>query len=256
MGQGTAYHSVFQKEIFPSVYGDKFIGSWGVGNRIFDPETHLMRDRNEFRNIVKLDSFGDEDARDVVRPWIANPSDILPLKYEYVEPKVRIPRYRVVCKLDGIIDRDGYEIQEIKTEKEMAKGAIDPAQGGSPRQRHIEQLQICMWATGIHKARLIYVFKGAMTLSQSIMEFEVSYDAEVVDRLKILALKCVESVKECDEWKLKNSVEDMGEEAFNAARLLFLEKFDRMVECPMKSKGRAQRCPERDGCFPGRGKSK
>jgi len=255
MGQGTAYHSLFQKEIFPNVFKGTLVGSWGLDGKIAKLRGGkiVLEDRDSVDLVTDIDVFGDYDEREIVRPWIKNPWDGSSVNCYYVESKVRIPKYRIVTKLDGVIDFDGeLEVQEIKTEKEMARDTIDPARGGSPRARHVEQVQVMMWATGIRRARLIYIFKGAMTFAQSILEFEINYDEDIVNRLKRTALACIEAVQKCDEWKTDNSMEAMGQENYDIERLAFLETFERQVECPMKSKGRAQNCPERDGCFPGR----
>jgi hypothetical protein len=258
MGQGTSYHNLFQKELFPTVFKGELVGSWGLGNKIakIRDDRVVLEDRDSVDLVTDIDVFGDYDKREIVRPWMKNPWYGSPVNCYYVEPKIRIPKYRIVTKLDGIIDFDGLEIQEIKTEKEMARDSIDPARGGNPRSKHVEQVQVMMWSTGIRKARLIYIFKGAMTFSQSILEFEISYDEDIINRLKMTALACIEAVQKCDEWKANNSLEIMVQENYDIERLAFLETFERQTECPMKSKGRAQNCPERDGCFPGRGKKK
>jgi hypothetical protein len=255
MGQGTAYHGLLQKEILPYTFKGDLVGSWGLYGKIakIRGDKIVLEDRDSIDLISDFDLFGDYNDREIVRPWMKNPWGDAPVHCYYVEPKVRIPKYRIVTKLDGVIDFDGLEVQEIKTEKEMARDTIDPARGGGPRAKHVEQVQVMMWATGIRKARLLYIFKGAMTFSQSILELEVGYDEDIVNRLKRTALACVEAVQKCDEWKANNS---MGQESYDIERLAFLETFERQVECPMKSKGRAQNCPERDGCFPGRGKKR
>lgn len=258
MCQGTAFHYVFQKELFPNAFKVTLVGSWGLYGKIakIRGEKIVLEHMDSVDLVSDVDLFGDYDDREIVRPWIKNPWEGYPVNYYYVESKVRIPKYRIVTKIDGIIDFDGLEVQEIKTEKETARDSIDPARGGNPRHRHVEQVQVMMWATGIRKARLIYVFKGTMTFSQSILEFEIGYDDDIVNRLKRTAMSCIEAVKKCDEWKLNNVLETMGQDAYDTERLSFLETFERQAECPMKSKGRAQNCPERDGCFPGRGKKR
>jgi hypothetical protein len=252
MGQGTAYHSIFQKDLFPCAFKGDLVGAWGLYGKIakIKNDKIVVEDKDAVDLVSDFDLLGDYDEREIVRPWMKNPWDGFPVNCYYVEPKVRIPKYRIVTKIDGIIDFDGFEIQEIKTEKEMARDSIDPARGGNPRARHVEQVQVMMWATGIRKARLIYIFKGAMTFSQSILEFEINYDEDIVNRLKRTAWSCIEVVKQCDEWK---AINDPKCEGYDVSRLAFLETFERQDECPMKSKGRAQNCPERDGCFPGRG---
>lgn len=243
MGQGKAYHRLFQDDIWRSL-GGKFLGCWGRYMKCED--MHLYR-----RNSVTWDEpdFGDDEYRSVENIWVEEPrvdGDSFKNRWEYIEPKIRMYDYRVVAKLDGIISwDDGLEIQELKSEKSIARDDLDPMIGGAARKDHVEQVQLGMWASGIHRSRITYMFKGEPLLRNSLMEHEIPYDEEIVSRLKGVAKQCVEAVDACDKVKTEGVFEE-SEDAFAWVE----EKFERLPECPMKSKGKARYCSARDFCFP------
>lgn len=257
--QGKAYHSVFQKNILPSL-GDRFLGGWKQYTP-YDTDSNIQTiDVETFKGEKPV--IEDEEERSILVPWSVRPDG----EWEYVEPKVRMLKYRVVVKIDGILkwsDND-LEIFELKTEHESARDSLDLSIGGKPRSHHVDQCLIGMWATGIRKARLVYLFKGSRTID--ILEHEISYDESRVEVLKQIALKCVESVEKCDKFKIENNWNDVDNEMvltdeekenrISKAYEFINSNFDRCVECPMKSKGRAEKCPSRDLCFPKKVKKK
>lgn len=252
-GQGNAYHELFQKNIWPKTFGKNFLGSW---ERYVIQDDKLSYRKEETDSVHWLNSdvgseflFDHEDADKmmVVNPWQSCPEGD---GWRYVESKVRVDGYRIVVKLDGILRKDTVlETQELKTEKGAARDILDPCIGGSPRKKHIEQVNLGMWVTGIKNNRLSYIFKDALGFGTSLLEHEISYDEEIIENLKQRAENCVKVVKQCDEKKrdMKKKEEEWKDgECFNWID----EKFKRDVECPMKSKGKAKNCKARDLCFP------
>jgi hypothetical protein len=251
--QGNIYHDLFQKKILPS-FGCEFLGSWErlslcLSNNIFRlDKSKYSLDIDELQMMGFASKEMDDEKRDIVRGWGPVPDGS---GWRYVEAKVRIPEYRIVVKFDGILCwKDGkLEIFELKTEKEGQRDYLDPMLGGSARSQHIEQVNLAMLAASIPFARIGYLFKGANSLSTSILEHEISYDAQLVDKLKNIAKKCVEAVRICDEhkdWMNKNGVEWKDGALFEWVD----ERFERREDCPMKSKGQARYCTMRDQCFP------
>jgi hypothetical protein len=241
--QGHAYHSLFQEKILPSL-GDKFLGAWQDGTgKVFDEPT--------------AEWFKLPEGHELVRGITPYRGEFKGMKY--AETKIRVPGIRLVVKFDGFIRwsaDEGLEIQEIKTEREDARDQLDPMVGGGPRPAHVEQVMLAMHAAGVTKARITYVFKGANSFSSSMIEHEIPYDQEMVDRLCSIAKRCVDAVRLCDEMKADNP-NDISLFDDDAAKGAWLDGMvQRLSECPMKSKGRAMRCSGRDDCFPGRGKKK
>lgn len=250
-GQGHAYHKLFQGEILQAL-GDRLLGGWERFVRQDDPGLYVKSKPNTWVE----PKFGDDENRQVVNPWVERPFGD---GWRYVEPKVRMLDYRIVVKLDGIIrlsDYSDFEVFELKTARQQMRDHYDPMMGGSPRPEHIEQVNIGMWATGLKRARIVYLFKGDFSFIGSMVEHEIEYDESIMNRLKGLARQCVDAVRLCDEIKTDNS---KGESFFTDgkdAAEWWNDNFPRLSECPMKSKGKAKDCPCRDACFPGRGKKR
>lgn len=253
--QGHAYHDLFQRHLFRS-FGDDFMGAWERFAPVFNnagPDI-LRRIRSGYPDdLYDLEYRGytdtkDKERRHIVRGWGPPP---VGEGWRYVESKVRMLDHRVVVKFDGILRIDGVlEVEELKTEKDHQRDNLDPMLGGAPRVPHVEQVNLAMWATGVRKARIIYLFKGAQSLSTATLEHEIAYDEEMVERLKGVAIKCVDAVKLCDEIKADNPNNDplFADEA--EIIKWFWERFPRLKECPMKSKGRAKNCSAKNLCFP------
>lgn len=232
--QGHVYHELFQNKILPCL-GGRFLGGWDGGDAIDDvpvirgwslPEGH------ELERGFTYDMRGDRD------------------RGKYVEVKIRIPEYRIVVKLDGVLDwGDGLEVFELKTEREAAKESLNPLIGGKPRQSHVEQVMVAMWASGIRRARIVYMFKGEGNLSNSIVEHVVEYDESMVESLKATAKACVEAVRSVDKWKSEHDISGVALSDFEPAMAFVKENFLRLEDCPMKSKGRARYCIQRNVCF-------
>lgn len=230
---GKSYHAMFQNTIMTEAYGDDLLGAWGKTGK------------KPPKDSSKVDYLKDGTARIVVRPIKKKPKG----EVYYIEPKIRIPGYRIVVKLDGVLNQEkiGKEVQEIKTEQDSAMDSLNIIMGGAPRKHHVEQIHLGMWASGIHKGRIIYVFKGDKTMLGSVLECEIDYDEDIIDRLKRVALSCKNAVLMCDDWKLKH--DDVESEYYEDEKSKFLDSFVRYDECPMKSKGRAKSCYARDLCF-------
>ncbi|MBN2258208.1 MAG: hypothetical protein JW704_10340 [Anaerolineaceae bacterium] len=225
--QGKVYHELFQNKILPSL-GGVHVGKWVASDGTTYEAMPTVGDE-------------DEDARKIINGWCPKP-DYAKGVLSYVEPKVRmLTPYRVVVKVDSILDwgDDGYEIQEFKTAKLQQKDSLDPMLGGNPVPEHVEQVQIAMWATGIRKARLTYIFKNAPSLRSVTLEHEIPYDVDMVARLKALAVRCTAAVMACDGF---DSTPEHAKAWIN-------ERFERLPDCTLKSKGRARYCGCRDVCF-------
>jgi len=248
MEYGKAVHSVFQKSALPSL-GVKFLGAW---KKYFPLEVPLGKDfehkifklvRSSFWNQVN-----DDEDRHIVRGWGTKPEG---KDWEYDEVKIRMLKYRIVSKLDAILlINDEEEVFELKTEKVTARDDLDPCLGGAARIDHVNQVQLGMWATDIHRSRIVYKFKEVPYFKSSLMEHQILYDESIVDRLKRLALMCVEAVRMCDKYKMEVEV---GKPFFKDEASLYgwlEDRFDRLQDCQLKSKGRPKYCPGRDICFP------
>jgi hypothetical protein len=250
-GQGKAYHRLFQEDMLLSL-GDRFLGSWERFEKQKDSGLYLKQKLPE----SGPSDFGDGEERSIVNPWASKP---LGNGWRYVEPKIRMLDYRIVVKLDGIVllpDYSDSEIFELKTAKQQMRDNYDPLLGGSPRPEYIEQVNLGMWATGLKRARIVFLFKGDFQLAGSTVEHEIEYDETVVDRLKGMATKCVDAVRLCDEIKADNPNDEPIFESDQEAAKWLDDNFQRLGDCPMKSKGKARYCPCRDACFPGRGKKR
>ena len=243
--QGHAYHDMFQQKILPCLPAGVFQGSW----------QRMVLDPSDFKMTVQDSMRGAEDFpdRDIVRGWVPRPEGD---GWRYVESKIRWPRERIVVKLDGVLcwpDQPA-EVLEIKTERLSARDSLNPAMGGVPREKHVVQANIGMAATGLTRARILYVFKGADDLSSSLLEFVIERDDEMIGKLLALAYDCrcaverAEGVRGAALEKITDETDEKQFEEFKAACEAVVPP--RLPECPMKSKGRARLCPGREMCFP------
>lgn len=251
--QGHAYHGLFQQEILPSL-GAQFLGAWErnvpcLGKNAFRIDrSKCSTDIGDLRSVGFACEEKDDEKRDIVRGWGPKPGGY---GWRYQESKIRMPEYRIVVKFDGILRwKDGVlEIFELKSEKDQQRDYLDPMLGGSARFQHIEQVNLAMWAASIRMARIGYLFKGANSLSTAMLEHEISYDVELVEKLKGIAKQCVDAVNVCDEQK--DLMKKTGAEWKDGALFEWVdERFSRLEDCPMKSKGKARYCTMRDQCFP------
>lgn len=263
-GQGNAYHNMIQQEVLPHFPENIFWGSWERFVPIKDTPDMFRREI----------SGGDQESTDkiqIVKGWGPKPEDIEDAHgiqaWRYKESKIRLLDLRVVVKLDGVLmwsllDPDKKdEVVEIKTEKIEAKDDLNPALGGQPRAAHVEQAHVGMLATGLDRARIIYVFKGARTLSEAIVEHIVERDGAVIDRLRRRAFACVDAVRmiervrdeEVEKICAGSSFSVLTNENQKVVREVMAQKaleVDRLDGCIMKSKGVPKYCAGRDLCFP------
>lgn len=261
-GQGHAYHGLFQNDILPSL-GNRLLGSWkryvvnpdGLSFNYRKEETDPVAWLNgeEGRRYLFTDDEGDQML--VVRPWLPRPPGE---GWEYVESKVRMMQYRIVVKMDAILEMyDGeLEVLELKSATQRMRDKYDPLLGGSPRPEHVDQVHLAMWATGARRARIVYIFKGDFIFRASFVEHEIQYDEKIIDRLKGVASECVSAVRKCDEIKASVELEEAFLGESEEAAEWWNENFPRLQDCLMKSKGMARYCNCRDACFPGKGKKK
>jgi hypothetical protein len=254
---GKAYHRMFQEKILPSFPRGTLLGRWKKINK----ETDKIEEYTNFQNKVPKGVL-------LERGWGPKPEGD---GWQYDEPKLRIPGYRVVVKIDAILDSietDGLEVIEIKTEKSDAKDMLNPRLGGRPRDKHVEQVHVGMWATGIQRGRIIYGFKGERSMSSSIIEHVVERDEKIIDQLKTRAVYCIEAVRKIDKVRDKAIIdvcaemhgpdehvlplEDLLPEIQGEVRKsmkVVAEEMPRLPECQMKSKGKPKYCNGRDLCF-------
>lgn len=229
---GKAVHCVFQNSVLRTL-GPDFLGGWEA-----DGESLITE------NVVD-----DGEHRSIERGWRPQPEEG---EWKYIEPKIRMPEYRIVTKLDGIIrvEKD-LEVFELKTEKEQARDGLNPVFGGEARSYHVEQVQLNMWASGLRTSRLVYMFKDNPFFRNSFIEHIIPYDEIIVQRLKYKAARCVEAVEMCDRFKNEIGVhlypyfksQDEFDEWID-------EQIPRHSDCKLKSKGKAANCPGRHVCFP------
>lgn len=233
--QGHAYHDLFQQKILPCLPGGVFQGSWTRLTR--DASGGLFRESFPGKSIIPGSGV-------VAERGIAPRPDSD--GWEYAEAKFRFPAHRVVVKLDGVLAWPDapHEVLEIKTEKLEARESLNPAMGGLPRAKHVVQSNVAMWATGLPRARILYVFKGAPDLRTALLEHVIERDDALIAKLGEVALACVEAVR-----TMESVVKTFGEE-HDLVDAISDNLPPRLDECPMKSKGRARYCPGRDLCFP------
>ena len=232
--QGHAYHDLMQQKMLSSLPEGVLRGSW---ERTVKAQvgTNLV---HEERNPEVRAPSGIE----VVRGWMSRPEGD---GWRYVEPKVRLLKERIVVKVDGILawPEEPIEVLEIKTEKLEARDSLNPKLGGKPRPQHILQTNLGMFATGLDRGRIVYIFKGAESLKNGMIEHVIERDDDLIADARRTALKCVEAVQTVE------AARDGGmalEELLESVD----EGYERLPECPMKSKGRARFCDGRDACFP------
>jgi len=254
-GQGHVYHDLFQQKILPSLEG-VLMGSWErfVRKPEFSRETVV-------REVSPGGSLREDGAR-VERGWGFRPQGD---GWRYFESKIRFDRERVVVKLDGILAWPDapHEVLEMKTEKLEARESLNPAMGGTPRVKHVIQANIGMWATGLTRARILYIFKGAPNLQLALLEHVIERDDNLIERIKARAFDCTCAVRGMEEhidreWtKIVQPLaqpfadDDAKEKAMAAFKLGLWDAVPpRLDDCPMKSKGRAKNCAGRDLCFP------
>lgn len=263
-GVGKAYHKMFQSEILPSLPPGVLLGRW----KKRDKGTQEIVEVTEFQNDVP-------DGMSLERGWGPRPKGD---GWEYDEAKVRIPEFRGVVKVDAILDwpdEEGLEVAEIKTEKSSAKDDLNPRLGGRPRPAHVEQVQMGLWATGLKKGRIIYVFKGEVSLETSIIEHIVERDEKLIEGLKARMGACVDAVSKVEIVRDRvvegicieangpdkdvlpfGELSDEVQLEVRKSMSAIAEEIPRLSECQMKSKGKPKYCGGRDLCFGVRKKKK
>lgn len=243
--QGHVYHDVLQQKALMSLPKECFLGSWM--RLVPDVEAtkragHLVMDREVAEG---KQPFSESD---IIRGWQVRPEGD---DWQYVESKIRMHDIRVVVKLDGILALPDQpkEVLEIKTESLSALDSLNPRVGGVPRPQHILQCQIGMMGTGLDRARILYVFKGARKPTDAFIEHVVERDEGAIRKIRKLASECVAAVT-ATEAAMESGLE--GDD-LNAR---IDEEYPRFEDCPMKSKGKARYCGGRDLCFPKKKKKK
>jgi len=240
---GTAYHTMFQGGMLQGLKSARLLGSWQ--RTMWGAEERAgWGVHGGVRDVV-----GDEEPISVLKGVVPCPEGT---GWKYVEPKFRTLDTRIVVKLDGILewdDDEDLEIVEIKTEKMAAREILDPFYGGWARSKHIEQVMIGMYATGIRRARIIYVFKDAPSLSSSILEVVIHYDEEIVNDLLTKAKRCVSAIRMIDKMKVTDDF-DPEDGCIPNIDVWFDNTLPRPTECALKSKGPALYCDAREPCFP------
>ncbi len=250
---GHAYHDMFQQKTIPHRGDDVLLGAWKHHRK-----TTGRLVRSNYKNVVD-----DGEKRDVVRGWGPRPKGFDGRNgWRYEESKIRMTDLRVVVKMDGIIrwSDDGDESFDLKTVDRDQYDRLNPLLGGVPSENHVLQGHLTMWATGVKRHRIIYVFKGVRGIGSMFLEHIVERDDAEISKLKGLAAQCVSAVKMVDDYKKEKGVDptvlldddDLKKEMYENV----VEQIPRLEVCPMKSKGKARNCDERDDCFPGRGKRK
>lgn len=254
---GMAYHTMLQQSVIPHRGLDGLLGAW------------IRKGKTNVRGIYKdvesnyKNAIDDKENRSIVRGWGARPEGFDGRDgWEYKESKIRMLDYRIVVKMDGMIRWEdlGDEPFDLKTVDISEYDLLNPMLGGRPKHVHVLQAQLTMLATGTGRFRIIYVFKGAKSLKTMFLEHIVYRDEAVISDLKMTALECVSAVRDVDKYKADNNIalssfivdEDVRKDVYEKV----IECHSRREECPMKSKGFASKCDERDECFPGRGKKK
>jgi len=240
--QGNAYHTLFQSEILSSL-SKILLGTWerfvkgddGLYLRETEP-SDFKTDEAEYER-----KFGIK--RDIVRGWGRKPDG---KDWVYREAKVRLPDSRIVVKFDGLLDWGNGELEvfELKSEREQARDSLNPFMGGKPRAYHVEQCQLGMLATGVKKARLVYLFKGGYSFKTALIEHEIVFDQKLALSLLERAKSMRDAVLFFDDLTPEERLEKVQD-------LEWLDDhYPRVAECPMKSKGNARYCAGRDICFP------
>lgn len=271
--QGHLYHELFQYRILPSFPKSMLLGQWG---RIVPGK--VVKDANVVKDVSGVSTVSQEMTKEVTRfendvppgvvldrGWGPKPDG---KGWKYEESKLRIPEYRVVVKIDGIVDwGDGeLEVQEIKTEKQSANDDLNPMLGGRPRQKHIEQVQLALLATGLKKGRIIYVFKGADYLNGAMIEYIIPRDDMLIERIKARLKESVDTVRQMHDERdgivlakhgdkligegcLFERLDDEKKKEIGCLMKPIAQKVEKLPECKLKSKGRPKYCPGRDLCF-------
>jgi len=256
--QGHAYHDLMQQKILASLPDGILLGRW---KRYEDGDRgQLVEEITNFKNDVP-------DGVSLERGWGPRPEGD---GWRYDEPKLRVPQHRLVVKIDAILDwpdEDGLEVVEIKTEKSSEKDVLNPRLGGRPRSQHVEQAHIGMFATGIRRARIVYIFKGEKSLSTSVIEHVIEWDQALMDDILRRAETCVKVVGVMDDRRRILTLEvceeaHPGEDAVEYEDLRpdlqdevrvrlkkIADEVPRLIGCDMKSKGRPRYCGGRDLCF-------
>jgi len=250
--QGNLYHDLIQQRVFSSFPEGVVLGSWErqvevPGTKLTNVATGKAKKiyaKEEELHLVE----GDYPVGNVVRGWGPRPEGE---DWRYIEPKIRIPEYRIVVKPDAILNWPEFrEVLEIKTEGIDAKEKLDPVMGGAPRPQHVVQVNIEMWAAGLEQARILYIFKGAKGVRPSFVEHVVRRDERLIEKVKARALKCVEAVSVIEHMSDELVEKGVSDEERYEALSKAAYAVPRLSDCPMKSKGKARYCDGRDACFP------
>jgi len=207
---GTAYHRAFQDEMLPAGLAGVFQGCW----------------KRELNGVLEK-SEGVIHGPHTERGWGPKPEGDY---WEFQEPKGRVADFRLVGKWDGVLAWPDapHEVLELKSIREELFGHVNPHAGGKPLVAHLRQVQAYMWMSGLERARIVYVRKGAGSLRESMAEHVVARDEAAIECLQVDLTACMSAVSGATRG-----------EAFPA----------KLTECRIKSDPRARKCVCRDACF-------
>jgi hypothetical protein len=205
---GTAYHDAFQGEMLPAGLAGVFQGGW----------------RREINGVIEIAPVATSGPY-TERGWGPKPEGDY---WEFWEPKGRIHELRLVGKWDGVLAWPDapHEVLELKSIREELFGRVSPHAGGRPLDAHVLQVQAYMWMSGLERARIVYVRKGASSIRESIAEHVVMRDEAAISGLRESLGACLAAIR--------------GE------RGVLPEKFP---DCRIKSAPRARKCACRNLCF-------
>lgn len=255
-GEGKAAHDLFQQDILTTLPREIFLGGWEYYDPYIDEN---KKPTDSFCLHRQWDRIVEKD-RIIERSWGPQPDDDDDWKYR--ESKVRIPDYRIVVKLDGILawPDDEAEVFELKTEHLRAMDLLNPKLGGKPRPKHVLQTQVAMWATGLEKARIVYSFKGTNSFKTSLIEHIVRRDEKIIDSIKETATECIEALEKTEET-LKEASSILVDEKDEEQRKKYDEIINSVIpeklpECTKRTAERAKYCQGLDLCIPSKRKKK
>ncbi len=235
---GHAYHDVIQGHILPSLPDNVFQGSWqryeAYGSEISGP-------RIQTRTGLNCGSGNIERGWEKMPEYEGYPAP----RWNYLEPKFRNYKYRLVGKADGILVwEDRTEALEIKTEKAQAMQGLDPMLGGKPRPAHVLQVQSYLWQFDLKYGRIFYVEKGAPYVKSAFVEHVIERDDKVIDGIKALLKECWGAIEHVEIQHSLRAVESSDDWAIDN-----VEVPKRLPECTKKSDYRAKYCDAKQACF-------
>jgi hypothetical protein len=217
LAMGKAIHFAFQHELFDFLGGGIFQGWWSVKS-----------DEGVSRIVVGNDLVG----RCQTPQWVPRPDP----KAQYFEMSMLDKEYGISGHCDGVLVwNDRTEVLEIKSIGKFAYRLVDPDAGGRPMPKHVVQCNLYMWLLGLQHARLLYVRKDGLGLSDSMLEYELTYDEKLV---RPLLDSIMQVRRELAAWEAA---------PMQSRPVLVLPS--RVSGCDRKSSTRAKDCGMADRCW-------